>query len=181
MKMKELVYALKISESMGYRLKKEGMPTHSIEAAEKWRAKNLDPVRTKENRVDGNTGEKTMMPKRPAETSGSIDPFWGCLEDWFRVRLPRVLFDPYLIAAASADLDIHMTGAQAIRLGQFLFLNYTGIAGKGDSVGFEIPGNLNHPPKSSGFTEEANRIDCLMEQINSEMNGSTERFCGVTA
>jgi phage terminase Nu1 subunit (DNA packaging protein) len=58
MKIKELAYALGISESMAHRLKKRGMPIHSIEDAERWRAKHLDATRTKRHRLDGNTGRK---------------------------------------------------------------------------------------------------------------------------
>lgn len=65
MKMRELSYALGISESMAYRLKKHGMPTHSIEAAEKWRGVHLDPMKTKQHRSDGNTGRKASAPKPP--------------------------------------------------------------------------------------------------------------------
>lgn len=68
MKMKELCYALGISEAMGYRLKKDGMPTYSIEAAEKWRANHLDTLRTKNHRSDGNTGKKAGVDARMATT-----------------------------------------------------------------------------------------------------------------
>lgn len=68
MKMKELCYALGISEAMGYRLKKDGMPTYSIEAAEKWRAKHLDTLRTKNHRSDGNTGKKAGVDAQMATT-----------------------------------------------------------------------------------------------------------------
>ena len=49
---KDLAVALGISGSMVSRLAKQGMPTHSIEAARAWRERHLDPARVVAMRAD---------------------------------------------------------------------------------------------------------------------------------
>ena len=46
-----LAKALDISQGMVSRLKADGMPTHSVEAARKWRHEYLDPSFVKGNRM----------------------------------------------------------------------------------------------------------------------------------
>lgn len=94
MKVKELAYALGISESMAHRLKKRGMPIHSIEDAERWRAKHLDGTRTKRNRLDGNTGRKgdsQSVAKRTMKADGSDAPAGATVSDLVaeRTRLAK--------------------------------------------------------------------------------------------
>lgn len=52
MKQKDLAEALGISAAMVSRLKHQGMPTHSVEAARRWRERHLDPARVVGQRVD---------------------------------------------------------------------------------------------------------------------------------
>lgn len=49
---KDLAKALGISGAMVSRLKKRGMPTDSIERAERWRRRHLETARLKGNRLD---------------------------------------------------------------------------------------------------------------------------------
>ncbi|MBL8288277.1 MAG: hypothetical protein JNL85_09870 [Rubrivivax sp.] len=51
-----LAAALGVSKSRVTALKRMGMPTHNLALATAWRARTLDPARTKEGRADGNTG-----------------------------------------------------------------------------------------------------------------------------
>lgn len=53
---KDLAAALDISLTMLRRLEARGMPVDSIEAAKRWRARNLETTRTKAYRFGGNTG-----------------------------------------------------------------------------------------------------------------------------
>lgn len=66
MNLRDIAYTLGISNAMVSRLAKMGMPTHSIEAAEQWRAQNLDLERTKGFRVDGNNGGGDLTAYRQA-------------------------------------------------------------------------------------------------------------------
>lgn len=61
MESKEIARLLGVSHRMVNRLKSQGMPTNSIEAATEWRRKNLHPVMTKQMRIDGNTGVKAGL------------------------------------------------------------------------------------------------------------------------
>ncbi len=57
MKTIELAEQLDISRQMVNKLRKRGMPVDSLEAAQQWRKKNLNPFTTKNNRIDGNPGK----------------------------------------------------------------------------------------------------------------------------
>lgn len=59
MKTKELAGLLGISHQLCGRHKKRGMPCDSLEAAKKWRERNLDITRTKAWRSDSNPGKRT--------------------------------------------------------------------------------------------------------------------------
>jgi transcriptional regulator with XRE-family HTH domain len=48
-----LAQALGLSQAMVSKLKAMGMPVTSVEAAQAWRSKNLDPSYTKFNRMPG--------------------------------------------------------------------------------------------------------------------------------
>ncbi|PTQ65147.1 hypothetical protein C8R26_1572 [Nitrosomonas oligotropha] len=60
MKTSELAEKLGISPQMCNRLKKRGMPCNSLQGAIEWRKRNLDATQTKNWRVDGNQGVKTV-------------------------------------------------------------------------------------------------------------------------
>jgi len=57
MKTVELAELLGISRQMVNKLKRAGMPTRSLEAAQQWRQKHLNPIMTKPGRIDGNPGK----------------------------------------------------------------------------------------------------------------------------
>ena len=57
MKTVELAEQLDISRQMVNKLRKRGMPAHSLAAALEWRKQNLNPFTTKNNRIDGNPGK----------------------------------------------------------------------------------------------------------------------------
>ncbi|MHB1360406.1 MAG: terminase small subunit [Rhodocyclaceae bacterium] len=53
------------------------MPIHSIEDAERWRVKHLDGMRTKQHRLDGNTGRKVTQRAaggQPVERGSAVSP-----------------------------------------------------------------------------------------------------------
>ncbi len=56
MEVKELAKRLGISHQMANRLKGLGMPTDSVESAQDWRNRCLNPLSMKQNRIDGNPG-----------------------------------------------------------------------------------------------------------------------------
>lgn len=60
MEQKELARLLDISPAMVSRLAKRGMPTDTLERAQRWRKRHLDPGRVKGSRAD------TFQPKQPA-------------------------------------------------------------------------------------------------------------------
>lgn len=54
----QLALNLGISRRMVYKLMNKGMPTDSLQAAQDWRKKNINPLLSKNHRVGGNTGIK---------------------------------------------------------------------------------------------------------------------------
>lgn len=65
MRRNDLASALGISAEMVRRLAKRGMPTDSAEGAKRWRAQNLDLLRTKQYRAGGNTGKRYEPKPKP--------------------------------------------------------------------------------------------------------------------
>lgn len=65
---RELAAALGISEQMVSRLRKRGMPTDSIERAERWRRRHLEWARMKQNRAlsAADLARSPATPPRPA-------------------------------------------------------------------------------------------------------------------
>jgi hypothetical protein len=175
MKIKDIAYALGISDSMASRLAKRGMPTHSIEAAEKWRAKNLDSSMTKQNRSDGNQGgkkgwrEQRGGPARsiaypPAATDDPVDPFIT----YMREHLPARLFSPMAIAAILCDAELPTSGEKVLRLTAMLYLYYMRLIDPADEIGCVVPPGLEHGPISPEFKAVARVIDGLMARRNAE-------------
>lgn len=63
MEMKHLAQLLGLSHQMANRLKKRGMPTDNLQVALEWRLKNVDPFRSKNGRIGGNSGVKYQAAK----------------------------------------------------------------------------------------------------------------------
>jgi hypothetical protein len=63
MNQKELAALLDISPAMVSRLKKQGMPTDTLERAQRWRKRHLEPGRIKGSRFGPN---RTACPARAA-------------------------------------------------------------------------------------------------------------------
>jgi len=72
MQQKELATLLDISPAMVSRLVKRGMPTDTIERAERWRRRHLEPGRVKGSRVD--TVKRPAQQDPPKVTSPSTAP-----------------------------------------------------------------------------------------------------------
>jgi len=69
MQKNELAKLLDLSPSMVTKLTKRGMPTDSLERAEKWRRRNLEPGRVKGSRFDPN---KPPTPAKPVTTPRAL-------------------------------------------------------------------------------------------------------------
>lgn len=62
MNQKELAEALSISPAMVSKLAKRGMPTDSLERAQRWRGRHLEPGRVKANRIGAATAPSMATP-----------------------------------------------------------------------------------------------------------------------
>lgn len=170
MKIKDIAYALGISDSMASRLAKRGMPTHSIEAAQKWRAKNLDSSMTKQNRVDGNQGGRKIWREQYPKTTAPVAGTRVAADDpvqliaYMRGHLPARLFNPRAIAAVLCDVGLPVGGEKALRLAGHLYLYYMRLIDPADEIGCEVPQELEHAPNSPEFKAEAKVIDELMAE-----------------
>jgi hypothetical protein len=168
--MKELCYALGISETMAYRLKERGMPTHSIEAAERWRAGHLEPTRTKQYREDGNPGIKAGR-GAPGVRRGSggmtVDEACDGIERMFAVDIPHALCDPMVIMAVASDAGLQLDGRQVLRLAQHLFLLYHRLF-TGPEERIQVPPGLNFHPLDERFDQVAQIIENAFHLIPGE-------------
>jgi hypothetical protein len=168
MTMKELCYALGISETMGYRLKNQGMPTHSIEAAKKWRGRHLDAMRTKEYRADGNTGKRARsgahgVPLRN-KSMETVDDLTDELMRKFG-SLPAMLCDPIGIAAVASDAGLQLSGRQVLRFTQSLFCYYK-VLFSGLGADISIPDKLLVHPDNKRFDEISDEIENALRLIH---------------
>jgi hypothetical protein len=68
MQQNELAKLLGISPAMVSRLAKRGMPTDTLERAERWRKRHLEPGRVKGSRFDPNQPSKATAPKQATPT-----------------------------------------------------------------------------------------------------------------
>ena len=73
MNQKELAALLDISPAMVSRLKKQGMPTDTLERAQRWRKRHLEPGRIKGSRFDPNR-PKAAPTRQPARAAPPAQP-----------------------------------------------------------------------------------------------------------
>lgn len=71
---KELAQLLGVSESMVSRLAKRGMPIDSLERAQRWRKRHLEPGRVKGSRYD------STAQQAPAATGAKVRDLPSCIE-----------------------------------------------------------------------------------------------------
>ena len=166
MKIKELAYALNLSEQMTYRCISRGMPRHSIEEAEKWRRKHLDPSKTKEARAGGNSGlragrgQSELLPSDEELLRG--DKFYRQLEHWLFLEFPKQLCDPLAIAAVASDAGLKLNGREVLRFTQHLFAYYHRVVGIPPLVTkVEIPDMLCFRPDEWQF----DRVSGIIENV----------------
>lgn len=76
MMQKDLAHALGITPGMVSRLAKRGMPVDSLERAQRWRKRHLEPSRIKGARFDPKA--PAQQPSPPAPAAGAPDP-WAAL------------------------------------------------------------------------------------------------------
>lgn len=73
MQQNELAKLLGISAAMVSRLAKRGMPTGTLERAQRWRKRHLEPGRIKGTRFDPTQATKSAAPTVPAAAAGLAD------------------------------------------------------------------------------------------------------------
>ena len=71
---KELAIALGISASMVTRLEKRGMPVDSVERAQSWRKRHLEPGRIKGSRFDPDAAPQATEPPAARPAAPPVDP-----------------------------------------------------------------------------------------------------------
>lgn len=104
METKELAQLLGISHQMANRLKKLGMPTHSLESSIALRKQNLDVTQTKKWRIDGNSGIKCQSENFEAKADADS-----------RNRFNQVNCDSPQLDLKSTDADVLFKNARALK------------------------------------------------------------------
>jgi hypothetical protein len=74
MQQNELANLLDISPAMVSRLAKRGMPTDTLERAQRWRKRHLEPARVKGSRFDKNRKTKPAMPAPSTPNPAALLP-----------------------------------------------------------------------------------------------------------
>lgn len=97
MQQNELAKLLDISPAMVSRLAKRGMPTDTVERAERWRKRHLEPGRVKGSRFDPNQHSKATAPKQATPAPAAAIPGESLAE----------------IEAAGVELDQALTAGDA--------------------------------------------------------------------
>lgn len=103
MQQKELASLLDISPAMASRLVKKGMPTDTLERAEKWRRRHLEPGRVKGARF-GTVKATTPQPARLAGTAQKVPQRGNLMPDQLKAA---ALAGP--VSLAIVELWSHVT------------------------------------------------------------------------
>lgn len=123
MKISELSRSLGISRQMTYRLKNQGMPTDSLEAAIAWRKRNIDPFRSKMGRIGGNTGVK-YQPAKVNESVADTLIINSIIETLTHI-IPSLWFEQIgWLGGALKDHGVKITTEQLIKVQALLFYVY---------------------------------------------------------
>lgn len=147
---------------------RKGMPTHSVEAAMRWRDDNLQTFYRKEYRCGGNKGGKVAKPPSHAKAATKptaddrITDFDLGVEVALCGHIPLNYFQPRLIAACAADAGLKLNGDQAIKLAGCLLYGYMEVFDDPDRS-FQIPPDLMHKPGSHSRAELAAEIDASIK------------------
>ena len=100
---KEMAAALGLSAAMVSKLRKRGMPMESVERAERWRRRNLEPARTKAMRMNTIAGPVApAVPAQPLAPLAKEDPLAAEFLD-VAYRDPEVTSEPFT-ATMEAEL-----------------------------------------------------------------------------
>ena len=121
---KELADALGISGPMVSKLAKRGMPTDSVERAQRWRKRHLEPGRIKSNRAKGDPN-KSPTPAPPSGAGGRVEvrpaprpPTQACPDDEDEFTGPLdgdLLFQKTRETKARADkLELELAELQGV-------------------------------------------------------------------
>lgn len=172
----ELASGLGISKQMVHRLINRGMPTDSVEAAIKWREKNLEPTQTKNFRIDGNRGIKR-------DEVNITDKELDSLSDYEALTNPivKVLTDviPVLwfqqigwLAVALRAHGVNASAEQVIKTQQLLFLIYMSYIAsdvlEDENVLFKFPSGLMIAPDDQAYPSLIARLNQILSEEPAE-------------
>jgi len=120
MKTIDLAASLSISPQMVNKLKRQGMPSNSLEAAIAWRRSNLEPFCTKFSRIGGNTGKKYQPSQAKENQLDSASISWA---------LTRIVPDLWFsqiqrLGVAFREHDVIMSAETLTKIQGLLFLLY---------------------------------------------------------
>lgn len=129
MNISALARSLGLSRQIVYKLRDKGMPIDNIESAIEWRKRNINPFKSKELRIDGNTGVKYKSPKvnKSASTANKVytQAEKRIFENTLVDTVPNLYFERVdWLASALKDAGVPVTGAQVMEIQDNLFSTY---------------------------------------------------------
>lgn len=152
---KELAALLGVSPAMVSRLAKRGMPVDSLERAERWRRRHLEPGRVKGARLDRSQASKAASPKptpparlplapefvTDAQIEAAGDLVDGALRrgDW-DVAKARIMQLRQLLARAAPDAGPRLAGRVWLALLDYMLHEDAGIRSAPDMGAMMTPG-----------------------------------------
>lgn len=177
METKELAKQLGISHQFCNRLKKRGMPTHSLQAAKDWRGRNLNLVQTKEWRIDGNGGTKrrpVILPPDYFQDDTDLEHSFKDLNNDLEAEvlmhvIPSIWFEqPGWLGSALINTGVKITAEQLLEVQGLLFSIYmdeiTEYLQEDDDIKFYVGPVLRAKPGDDIYSSLIERLDQILNK-----------------
>ena len=165
MKTIDLAASLSISPQMVNKLKRQGMPSNSLEAAIAWRRSNLEPFCTKFSRIGGNTGKK-YQPTPEVATAYIAEEING-VEKALTKLIPEIWFGQIgWLGTALREQAVTITAEQLIEAQALLFLIYMSVVDdllKTDSQ-YVMPPTLATRHGDEGYPQLLARLNQILSE-----------------
>lgn len=165
MKTIDLAAGLNLSVQMVNRLKRQGMPSNSLEAAIAWRKSNLEPFRTKFSRIGGNTGKK-YQPTPKAATAYPAEEING-VEKALTKLIPEIWFGQTgWLGTGLREQNVKITAEQLIETQAVLFLIYMSVVDDllKKECAYKFPATLTVRPGDKGYPQLIARLNQILSE-----------------
>ena len=177
MKVSDLSRSLGISRQMTYRLKNQGMPTDSLEAAITWRKRNIDPFKSKSGRIGGNSGTK-YQPVQVNKNTIDHDADRKIVRKVLTHIVPQIWFDKIgVLASITADCGVKISAESFLEIQQasfLMYLHYSDEYLQSDAV-YKLPDAMLIKPGHKGYASLIEQLNKILRQPEGRATGRTHQ------